>query len=196
MHATYRIRSLQAVSPQQAGLSPPAGRGRKTNGHSVAAAHGSGRAAAADGAAAAGATQLFVGLVQHAQTGEMQVAAIMLGSSSLSVAAADLQLDGGEEPRQQHRRRQHLADVCPTALTVANGRCWVGTAGGDCLEWDACGGALVRRCGGGGACGGSVAMLCAMPSAEVGSSSGRDGGPGWRLVATTAGGACTLLPLL
>ena len=172
-HPTFRLRSLQPVTQQQAGLSSPA---RKPMALADAAAVGAG--------GGLGGMHLFMGLAQHRQTGKQLAAAVILSAGRLLVSASSILapetlLDG----RQQQ-------PPLVTAVAATGGRCWLGTIGGDLLGWNTNNGSpgaapappdQVQGCSSGGA----VVSMCAIPA-------GKPGGV-WQSAAATAGGSCTVL---
>lgn len=179
---TYRLRSLHPISMQQAGLATPLKQRVERGGAAPAPA-------AAAGPSTSTSTQLFVGMMQHRQSGEEQVGAVMLSRSGLSVSACRLEAQpppqAGGRPQQRQRPERRPA---ATGVALAGGRCWVGTSGGDLLAWDAHSGAVQGCC----RCGsGPVASLCAVPAPDGGSEEA--GAGGWQLASATAGGACTVL---
>lgn len=172
----------------QAGLTTPV-KQRMSAGTAAAAGRPAGAAAGAAVGPAASSTHLFVGLVEHRQSGRQQVAAVMLGPSGLLVSSSGAL----EPPRPQPGRRpqaQQAAQQQVTALAAADGGCcWLGTAAGELLPWDLAGhggaGGMAAAVPGGRVhgCSSRSAVTCAaaLPSGE------------WQLVAATAGGCCTLL---
>lgn len=182
--ATHRVRSLHPVSLAQAGLSTTA-KNSVTEGSTAAAE-------AAEGTEPSS-VHVFVGLVQHQDTGQQHVAAVMLCAGGLMVS----RLSALVPPRLQPERpgRLQLQAQQPdrvSALAASGSCCWLGTTAGDLLPWDFSGdssgsaAAALASPGGrvyGCSSGGAVTAMCAVPSAE------------WQLVAATAGGTCTVLAL-
>lgn len=170
VHPTFRLRTLQTITLQQAGLSIHAWKPAA--------------AAAAAGGGGLGGVHLCMGLVQHRQTGKQHAAAVILSAGRLlvsesSILAPETLLDG----------RQQQPPVV-TAVAATGGRCWLGTVGGELLGWNTNIGSKdaapappdrVQGCSSGGA----IASMCAIPD-------GKTGGV-WHIAAATAGGSCTVL---